>query len=271
MARVVACIIARTTSTRLPLKILRESGLNCSMLSLLIKRLQSVEELDEIYICTSRDPVDDIMEDIAEQHKVKIYRGSPDKVIERMIAVAEITNADVLLRITGDNPLTSIEYIPDQIKWLLKEKLEYVRVANVPIGATAEVIERNALERCYNSIDASVSEYLLLFIFNPKEYKCGVVRAFPEDYSALSFTVDTPADYQRLKVISKSFIHLKDEPHELTLKELLEFYNRTPDLPAREMKIDGNIKLPYGKEVTYAEFKNDMDLRASNSKELKLY
>ncbi|WP_268123777.1 cytidylyltransferase domain-containing protein [Roseivirga pacifica] len=271
MAKVVACIIARTTSTRLPLKVLRESGFNCSMLSLLINRLKSVEELDEIYICTSHEPVDDIMEDIAEQHEVKVYRGSPDKVIERMIAVAELTKADILLRITGDNPLTSIEYIPYQIEWLLKEKLEYVRVADIPIGGTAEVIERNALERCYNSIDASVSEYLLLFIFDPNEYKCGIVRAFSQDYSALSFTVDTPADYQRLRVIANSFIHLKDKPHELTLKSLLEFYNNTPDLPAREMKMDGNVKLPYGKEVTYAEFKRDMNLRASNSKELKLY
>ena len=44
------------------------------------------------------------MEDIASQNGINVYRGSPDEVIERMVSVAKITKADILLRITGDNP-----------------------------------------------------------------------------------------------------------------------------------------------------------------------
>ena len=44
------------------------------------------------------------MEDIAIQHGINIYRGSADSVIDRMINVLNITDADALIRITGDNP-----------------------------------------------------------------------------------------------------------------------------------------------------------------------
>ena len=35
---------------------------------------------------------DDIMEDIAIQNGINVYRGSPDEVIERMVSVAKITS-----------------------------------------------------------------------------------------------------------------------------------------------------------------------------------
>src|SRR5690554_3463171 len=142
MSKLVACIIARTTSSRLPLKVLRDNGVGYSVLSTLIRRLKSVKELDSIYICTSNEKVDDIMEDIGKNEGIEVYRGSPDKVIERMIEVGRITNADILIRITADNPLSSVEYIPDQYKLMMAKDLDYVRVVNVPIGATVELIKK---------------------------------------------------------------------------------------------------------------------------------
>ena len=164
MAKVVACIIARTVSTRLPLKIFRDLTPGISMIEFLIKRIKSVQEIDEVYLCTSTESVDDIMEDVASRNGVKLFRGSADEVIQRMISVGEIESADVLLRITGDNPLTSTEYISHQIQFLIENQLDYVRVVDVPIGATAEVISFAALKDCYSKMDKSVSEYLMLFL-----------------------------------------------------------------------------------------------------------
>ena len=104
--KVVACIIARTVSKRLPLKVLRDLINGVSMIDFLVQRIKKVSEIDEIYICTSINIVDDILEDVAIRNDIKIYRGSEDEVIERMISVGDLEQADVLLRITGDNPLT---------------------------------------------------------------------------------------------------------------------------------------------------------------------
>src|SRR5688572_24179833 len=115
MGKVISCIIARTVSKRLPLKVLRSIGGEYTMLDFMIKRLKRVSSIDEIYICTSQEDVDDILEDIAIRNNVKIYRGSPDNVIERMLGAGDLADADLIMRITGDNPFTAVEYINQQV------------------------------------------------------------------------------------------------------------------------------------------------------------
>src|SRR5205085_384009 len=154
-----------------------------------IQRLKAVRAIDEVFICTSHESVDDILEDVAARNGIKVYRGSPENVIDRMLAVGEIADASILLRITGDNPFTSTEYIDMQIELLKNKQLDYVRLIDVPVGATAEVMTREALIRCYDMMDPSVSEYLMLFMFEPKHFKCGVIKPFQEDHSSLTITV----------------------------------------------------------------------------------
>lgn len=269
MSKVVACIIARTVSKRLPLKILRDLSPGLSMIDFLIQRVKSVKEIDEVYLCTSEEVVDDILEDVANRNNIKLYRGSADAVIERMLAVGEIENADILLRITGDNPLASVEYIPQQIALLLNNNLDYVRVIDIPIGATTEVMTKEALKRCYDSMDPSVSEYLMLFLFEPDNFKCGIIKAFKEDYSNYSVTVDTPDDLIRTKGILNL---LEQEPVEIVLKDIIKKYNdENVKLPAMRIQSGGNIKYPYDKIISFEEFCKDMDRRKLNSLILKLY
>ena len=93
MTKTVACIIARTTSVRLPLKVLRSLFEQYAVIDFIIERVKKVEMINDIYICTSYEPVDDILEDVARRNGVKIYRGDPTNIIERMLSVGEIENA----------------------------------------------------------------------------------------------------------------------------------------------------------------------------------
>lgn len=269
MSKVVACIIARTVSTRLPLKVLRDLKPGVSMIDFLINRIKSVKEIDEIYLCTSTESVDDIMVDVADRNQIKLYRGSADAVIERMLDVAKIESADVLLRITGDNPLGSIEYLPEQLALLEKEKLDYVRVVDVPIGATIEVMKTEALTKCYSQMDPDVSEYLMLFLFEPEKFKCGIIKAFNKDYSDCSVTVDTPDDLKRtVGVISR----INKPTADILLKDIVDLYDdESVQLPAMRIKFGGTIKYPYGKVISFDEFDNDMKRRKQNSILKKLY
>jgi spore coat polysaccharide biosynthesis protein SpsF len=264
--KTVACIIARTVSTRLPLKVLRSVYDDVSMLDFMINRLKQIQEIDEIFLCTSAEPVDDILEDIAEKNIINIYRGSADKVIERMLDVAQITKADNVIRITGDNVFTSFEYIGQQINSIQKFNLDYCRIINVPIGATAEVIKVSALKDCYASMDASVSEYLLLFIFNPDKYKCGVLEIDRNDYSSMIITVDTPNDLKRTKEILKLY---PKEKLQIKLLEIIKLI-QTNNIPDSYYLPSGDVKLPYNKIVSFAEFQNDMKNRIANSLKIKL-
>ena len=204
MTKTVACIIARTTSVRLPLKVLRSLFEQYAVIDFIIERVKKVEMINDIYICTSYEPVDDILEDVARRNGVKIYRGDPTNIIERMLSVGEIENADNLIRITGDNPFVSFEYINDQIKALVNNKLDYIRLVDVPIGATAEVMTYDALKKCSRIMNQDYSEYLMLYMFDPENFKCGVIRPLDGDFSGQSITVDTKEDLKKAKDILDS-------------------------------------------------------------------
>lgn len=268
--KVVACVIARTVSTRLHVKVLRHLSPDFSMLDFLITRIKAVKCVDEIYICTSSERVDDILEDVAVKNNVKIYRGSPDQVIERILTVGEMSNADVVLRITADNPLTSFEYIDAQVMCLEEHALEYVRVIDVPIGATAEVIRLAALKNGFQKVmDPIVSEYMMLYLFEPKTFKCGVLKVFKNDYSDYSITVDTPDDLDRTKIVLQK---LTFDPVHILLKDIIALYeDKTLNVPFRKIAPSGVMKLPFGKTASYQEFKEDMKRRASESMLFKLY
>jgi spore coat polysaccharide biosynthesis protein SpsF len=247
--------------------VLRSIGEEHTMLEFMIKRLKSVSSMDEIFICTSHEPVDDILEDIANRHNIRIYRGSPENVIDRMIAVGELTDAELLLRITGDNPFTATEYIDHQVRLLRDKQLDYVRLIDVPVGATAEVMTRRALLECYRKMDPSVSEYLMLFMFEPRDFKCGIIKPFSENYSAMSVTVDTPDDLTRTHAILKKW---RNASTEITLQDIVRIIDEN-EIPNAKLKPSGQIKLPYGKTVSFEEFQADMNRRITQSTLVKLY
>jgi spore coat polysaccharide biosynthesis protein SpsF (cytidylyltransferase family) len=180
-----------------------------------------------------------------------------------MLAVGEMEDADILIRITGDNPFASFEFIDVQVDLLLQKNLDYVRVIDVPIGATAEVMSRKALEHCYNNMDPAVSEYLMLFMFEPENYRCGVLKCYKEDYSDYSVTVDTQKDFERTKLLL-GFLN-KDNPFGITTTEILAAYAANPSWPSVKFSTEGPIKLPYGKEISFKDFSMDMDRRKRDS------
>lgn len=269
MAKSIACIVARTVSTRLPLKILRDLSPNKSMIEFLIERLKTVSLIDSIYICTSSEPVDDILEDIAMRNNIKIYRGSADQVTERLLAVGQIEKADNIIRITGDNPFTSIEYIDAQIAFLNENNLDYVRLVNVPIGSTAEVIKYDALKKCHEQMDPNVSEYLMLFLFEPREFKCGIIEVTKEDTSKYSLTVDTKEDLERTKLILNQLSQFDFK--KIQLVDILDLYkNDNIVLPAKSFEAQEMVKMPYDKLISFEEFTTDMNRRKKESLKISL-
>jgi len=269
--KVVACIIARTVSTRLPLKVLRDFKPHFSMLDFLIQRVKSESTIDKVYLCTSNEVVDDILEDVAIRNGIDIYRGSADKVIERMLSVGEIESADILIRITGDNPFTAVELIPNQVEFLKENLLDYVRISGLPVGATSEVFTNDALIECNQIMDPKYSEYLMVYMFEPKNFETGIIKFLSDDFSEYSLTVDTPDDFQRSKLILDHVT--ADGPiQNVSITSIIKVLSdEAIDLPARRFRKGEIVKMPGGKTISFDDFQIDMERRINDSKVLKLY
>lgn len=267
MSKTIACVIARTVSTRLPLKVLRQVTPGYSMLDFMLQRLKKVKGIDKVYLCTSREAVDDILEDVAEVNDVHLYRGSADAVIERILAVGEMEEAENVIRITGDNVFTSCEYLDEQIRIHRHNDFQYTRIIDLPIGATAEVMTLDAVKDCYGRIDPAVSEYLLLYMFNPDSYRCGTLRiAGLQNCSRLSLTVDTLADLERTREILRNY---PGEKIAIRLQEILQLIKQHR-LPQVSIPDDAPLKMPYGQTVSFSAFLSDMQARAEKSRQFTI-
>ncbi len=262
MAKTIACLIARTASTRLPLKVLREVTPGVSMLDFIIQRLKLVSNIDSIYLCTSSEITDDIMEDVAARNKINIYRGSPNQVIERLLSVAEKENATDIIRITGDNVFNAYEYMNDLVAMHTKNNLDYSKITGLPFGSTPEVMSVSALKDCNSKTDPTLSEYLTVFMFLPELYKCGMLKINDiNDYSNRTLTVDLSEDLVRTKLVLQNYT---SEKLKITTKEIMQLIDEH-QIPYSMVNVNAELKLPFNITVKMADFIRELNLKATQS------
>ncbi|MGG1518929.1 hypothetical protein ABE504_26195 [Paenibacillus oryzisoli] len=268
MNKIIGCIIVRSMSSRLPLKALRYVDDKHSSLDALIKRMRLSKQLSEIYVCTTTSPYDDVLEDISYSNGIKCYRGAEEDVIERLLSVGEIEQANYLVRITGDNVFTDPYILDHQIEEHLLNEWDYSRTENVPLGVTAEVMSYTALMHCAQNIDRKLSEYLMLYMYNPDIYKVGVIDYnTSEDLSKYILTMDTSIDLKRTREI---FLKLNDRAIAAQLMEILEIV-KVNDVQDVIYEPTYEVKLPMGEVVKYVEFRGLMEEKKGKSMVVPFY
>ena len=115
-------------------------------------------------------------------------------------------------------------------------------------------------------MDRAVSEYMMLYLFEPKNLRCGYIRVSPKDYSGYNLSVDTPEDLDRTKLLLQK---LKPAtPQNVQLQSLLDEIDENPALYPL-MPTDTPLKYPYDKIISYQEYLDDMKRRYAGSVETK--
>lgn len=266
--KTVACLIARTNSKRLKKKALQKIK-GKRLIEYIIDKLKLVKNLDEIYLCTSIDKTDKILLKVAEENGIKGYAGDRDSVIDRMIKVGEIEKADNVVRVTGDNVFTDEGFLEKMIEEHSKNpKIDYTRTEFLPLGITAEVIKLKALKKCYQMppIEPKKSEYLLLYMFNPKVFKCQVLIPPKKlQYEFGSLTVDTPEDWRRTKYLIEKLWR----DNNIRYADIVRLAKKEK-IPYFKMKKTMLLKMPNDKKITYPQFRNLLRKRVKESKKIYL-
>lgn len=208
--RIIGIIQARMSSDRLPGKVMM-TLLGGSILENVVRRVKMSNMLDDVWIATSESHDDDIISAEAKRLGVKCYRGSLDDVLNRFCKTAEKSNADIVVRITADNPLTDPNLINLGLETFLECDVDYLNFEGVPYGSGVEIVKADLL---YLSDDESKSEYdhehVTPFIksnphiFNIKQLINPIDN---KDYSNIRITIDTPEDLislmERLQLFKK--------------------------------------------------------------------
>src|SRR6187551_2737140 len=122
--KIVAVTQARTSSTRLPAKVLMKIG-NDTLLELHLKRILKSKKIDQLVVATTTNPEDVAIADIASGLGLEFYRGDVDDVLDRFYRAVENKGADYIVRLTSDCPLIDAELIDKVIQKAIDEKLDY--------------------------------------------------------------------------------------------------------------------------------------------------
>lgn len=230
MSKTVAIIQARTGSTRLPAKTLRILY-DRPLLGHVIERVATSRMVGEIVVATSTDASDDPIEELARRMGIGIFRGSETDVLARYHGAASTCGADVVVRVTADDPFKDPEIIDHAVSLLASGKYDYCSntiIPTFPEGIDIEVFTFEALDKAYNeAVLASEREHVTPYIWkHPERFS---IHNFKnnEDLSGLRWTIDYQADfdfaqavYQRLCPAKRIFL-MKDVLDLLRQEQLL--------------------------------------------------
>jgi N,N'-diacetyllegionaminate synthase len=224
-------IAARLNSTRLPRKALADLG-GRAVLERLIERLSLSRYGDRIVLCTSTHPDDAALAALAEQLGVGVVRGDEDDVMARFLQAAAQTKADLIVRVTGDNPLTDPEVMDRMIDAHRQQQVEYTYTEDLPFGTRCEVISVAALRRVHElAEDPRRSEYMTWYLQQPGaarslRYRVEDPRLVRPHYR---LTLDTAEDLQLLQEV---FARLGEATSGRPLREIVALLDGHPELVA---------------------------------------
>lgn len=232
--RVAAIIQARMGSTRLPGKVMMKLQ-GKTVLDHVISRVKQSKEIDTIVIATTTKSDDATIAEEANRLNVKCFRGLEEDVLSRYYYAAKENKADVIVRITSDCPLIDSKVIDEAV---LKFKALYAANAvdylsnsierTYPRGLDIEIVPFNKLEEAFNNADKPYQrEHVTPYFYeNPDRFTL-VNYLNDADYSYYRLTLDTPEDFE---LITKIYEELYHGQHDFYLKELLELFERQPEL-----------------------------------------
>ncbi|WP_061212750.1 cytidylyltransferase domain-containing protein [Syntrophomonas wolfei] len=229
--KIVVIVQARMTSTRLPGKVLCEV-MGKPLLEYQIERLRQVTQADELIIATTTNDTDQPIIELCKRLGVAYYRGPEEDVLSRYYEAAAQFGADVVVRVTSDCPLIDPGVMDEVISLYINNYEKYDYVSNTlertyPRGLDTEVFSMAALEKaCREAREKPEREHVTLFMYRRPEQFRLANSSNAIDYSQHRWTLDTPEDFQFIKLILQELYPLNSR---FSWMELIGLLNEHPE------------------------------------------
>lgn len=230
MTKIVACIVSRLSSMRLPQKSIMDV---CGkpMVVRLHDRLTRCVSIDMVAIVTSSLVSDDPLEDISLRHGIPCYRGSLDNVMERISGAADELKADVIVEILGDNPLVDPATVDQTVTLMRKEGWDYCATLTTEYSQSSgvkEIFPLGVRVQAYSTEVAKqydrypnyihTEKHPSAYIYdNPDQFKCGFLHS-SDDWKTPKFTtLNLSVNYAKnLEFVREVFNFFGEQAFELT-------------------------------------------------------
>lgn len=242
MSKVLGIIQARTSSSRLPGKILEKiSGVESIIWQW--RRCLKSKLVDQWVMATSDEASDDVFCQLLDKHKIPYYRGSLNNVLERFYHCAQEFTGEHIVRITGDCPLHDAQVIDRVIDAHLQGSFDYTSntmLPTYPDGLDTEVMSFKALKRAFDEAqDPFEQEHVTPYLYRHPEIFSLHNVSLNQDLSKVRLTLDTSNDLLLVKAIYQHFGHQRCD---FGFEDVMNLLKQKPELAL----------INYGLERNYA-------------------
>jgi spore coat polysaccharide biosynthesis protein SpsF len=218
---------SRNKATRLPGKALLPLA-GRPMTARLIERLQSARVPELVVLTTSAHPDDRVLVDLARAAGIETFCGSEDDKLDRYLQAMHRFDVDVAAIVDGDDPLCDPGYLDRLLTAVCETGAGYGTVRELPVGLTANVVERGPLARVCEMKAEHDTEVWGGYFTNYGLFRTCVLDADESHRDpALRLTLDYPEDYQLFTAI---FDALQRGERVFTLDELFDLVRARPEL-----------------------------------------
>jgi spore coat polysaccharide biosynthesis protein SpsF len=220
---------ARTTSTRLPRKVLLPAA-GRTMLDHHLDRLASTG-LD-VYVATTVNDTDDEVVELARSRGVPVWRGSELDVLARFAGCVREHDLDTVVRVTSDCPLIDGGVVAQAVAEFTRVGNPWLYLSNglrrtFPRGMDFEVFSAAALlEADARATDPADREHVTPWLYLGKSSRTELrdwVR--PTDASGYRVTLDTPEDLRLIRTLIEDYAAAS-----LGVEELICLLDQHPEL-----------------------------------------
>lgn len=202
----IAVIQARMGSTRLPGKVMLPLD-GTHIIEHDIRRALAATAVDRVVVATSFHPPDDLVARYAQRAGADVYRGSEDDVLGRLHKAALEHDADIVVRLTGDNPFVEPKLISTAVR-RVRDGVDYAsnKVERTwPIGVDAEAFTFESFDLIESKAREPHHREHVTPYYHEQSEEFDIENITVEDVYAsrpfdagteLRLTLDEPSDYE---------------------------------------------------------------------------
>lgn len=246
---------ARMTSSRLPGKVAKDICGKPSLYRMIERMRLTRHDNVDIIIATTTNYQDDIVEEIAKDCGVKVFRGSENHVLSRYYLAAKEFDVDIINRVTCDDLLYDPRWLFDDLldEFLADGTYDYMNAADKDengrsigghepcCGCGCEIFTFKGLEKCMNeATDPYCIEHVTpYFYMNPEIFHLGGHGKHytgPQiENETLGTSLDTQEDLELLRFVYDNLYPSNPRFSTTDIVELLMAHPEVQDL-VREIK-----------------------------------
>ena len=220
---------ARMNSERLPGKVMKTVG-GIPLIGVLLERIKGAEI--PILLATSANKENDELVEYALNNCIEVFRGSEFNLLERYYLSAKSVKADLIFRLTGDNPFIESNLIREVLNYYLKNcnNRSYISTGlseSFPLGISVEAFSYELLEEALiNAVAPGEYEHVTPYMHQNKPGDVEIVK-FGSSLNRYHYrlTVDTSEDFELIRrLIEEHGCSSK------TIHEIVNILDNNPEL-----------------------------------------